>query len=416
MRIVIRTVLILVVFGLSLQLVSCQLRPSQKDHELAVYPEGIAGAPQVRILVRDQLLQTTLTVDGPYEILAEPPDPSQPRLGFASGPVTVVVKPTIEGFILGDPSARAPYARICIKGLGGTKIEVDGKDYGREIILLRELPSENNAKPFLRVIARVDIESYLTGVVPNEMYAHWQVEALRSQCVASRTYALYKIETRKNHGFDLRNTTASQVWEPEATHNPLINMVVNSTRGIVMSDAYRLFPAYFSSQCGGETKDGADVFISRHINPLTGVTCPYCRSQARAWNLTLSLGEIQNRLVQRGYKIGRVTGLKALDNLGRPITDITRVYDITVEHDGVGKLKTIPALRFRSAIGTGTGGIASTFFSVSVTGDTATFTGLGNGHGVGMCQYGAQLLASQGKSYREILAHYYTGHTLVKLW
>ncbi|MFH0910958.1 MAG: SpoIID/LytB domain-containing protein [Planctomycetota bacterium] len=420
-----RVFLLVVAAGLVLELVSCRNASTLRERTLAVYPEHIDGDSQIRVLVRSGLSEAALTVSGGYEILSEPPDPAKPVLGAvreSSAPsVTVSVRPTEQGLKLGRNET--PYAAVRIRALQGARLAVNGEDIGKEVVLRRVSMKPGSASgPFaLQVVARVGIEEYLAGVIPNEMYTHWPLEALRAQCVASRTYALYKMRTRTHLDWDVYNTVASQVWKPSPQGSPIVNMAVNSTRGIVMTDNFRLFPAYFSAQCGGETKNAERVFISRHIAPLTGVRCPYClgRPGAENWTFSLPVEEIENRLKNGGYPVGLIRNIQALDENGRILRSRGRVYDVTLEHEVEGKVRmlTLPLENvFRRLVGAGRGELASSYFSVSVRDGLATFTGRGFGHGVGLCQYGAQYLAKEGKSYQEILEYYYGGHTRVRLY
>ena len=336
-------------------------------------------------------------------------------------PVQVTVAPTIKGVRLGR--TEVPYGAVSVRATGEAPLEVNGEPLAREVLFYRLVPRADAPEDELRVqvVARVGMEAYLTGVVPHEMPAHWPVEALRAQCVASRTYAYYKIRTRTDRRWDVKDSSASQVWRPGRVRNPIVNMVVNSTRGVVMTDNWRLFPAYFSAECGGSTKDGVHVFINRHIAPLTGVRCPHCDGPpgAREWLYEVPVDELAVRLRRAGYDVGRIRRLRALDEHGRTRTDMGPVYDVTVEHevDDHVRMLTLPAeTRFRGAIGNRRDQLASTFFSVTIRDGMARFTGRGHGHGVGLCQYGARHLADEGASYQAILDYYYVGNTLVRLW
>jgi stage II sporulation protein D len=146
---------------------------------------------------------------------------------------------------------------------------------------------------------------------------------------------------------------------------------------------------------------------STKIPFLGGVSCRYCLDAPTAsWDVTLSLAKIEVLLRAGGVS---VTGL-------RDITPGSR--------NGSGRLSTvrlatargnqeIPTTSFRKAVGYTV--IRSTNFAVSVSGDSARFTGSGYGHGVGLCQWGARSRAADGFSYREILAYYYPGTVLRKV-
>jgi stage II sporulation protein D len=135
--------------------------------------------------------------------------------------------------------------------------------------------------------------------------------------------------------------------------------------------------------------------------------------------LVLPLEAIAERLAARGFQVGRITGLRALDADARTREEMGRVYDVTVLHEGAGRMLTVPALTFRAAMNQGAVGeqrFYSTYFRIDMRRGEAVFEGRGHGHGVGLCQYGARHLARQGRSYAEILAWYYNGHHLVRLW
>lgn len=423
LRLLLRVLLVAAAVAGAAQITSCRLRPPPQERDLAVYPDAIEGSPEIRVLVRDDLKEATVAAEGAYTIEAVPADPAKHPLGSARGPVAAQVRPTARGFVLGDPNnpkANAPYPHIRFRAAAGGRITVDGVDYGGAVDLVRVMPAGGAAaKPLMRVVALVDLERYLVGVVPHEMYSHWPAEALRAQCIASRTYALYKIKTRARLAFDVRDTAASQVWKPTGGGSAIINTVVNSTRGIVMTDNWRLFPAYFSAQCGGETKNGADVFVSREISPLSAVRCPFCGenpSELHRWSCEIPAAEIRQRLARRGRTVGEVRAVRALDDKGRVMQGAGRVYDVSIEHDGPGRMLVLPAETFRYAMGPGRDRVASSFFSAEMRGGVLRLIGRGHGHGVGMCQYGARRLAEDGRGHRAILQHYYRGHTLVKLW
>jgi len=413
MRRILRIVAVLAAAALILQIASCRVPDRETGSDLSVYPDELPDVPKVRVLLKSGLRESVLGVEGEYEIRAWPVDPEAELLGRGSGPVTVRVRPEVKGVRLG--SRATDYAGLSIRSLGDGRLTIDGGYYGPEAVFLRRIP-RGGGEPFLRVVVPVDLEQYLVGVVPNEMPSYWPVEALRAQCVASRTFALYKIRTRARLDYDVTATTASQVWKHDEDGIPLINMVVNSTRGVVMTDSFRLFPAYFSAQCGGATKDGVDVFVSRHIAPLTGVECPYCAGEpgARTWTSEIRLDELTALLQQAGLPVGTVRRVRPLDRNRLQLDRIGPVYDVALDHDGPGRVSVIAAMRFRRILGAER--LRSTWFGVSRRGERIVFEGRGNGHGVGLCQYGARRLAREGADYRAILDHFYNGHTLVRLW
>ncbi|MHC4885330.1 MAG: SpoIID/LytB domain-containing protein [Planctomycetota bacterium] len=395
----------------------------QHPSPLAVYPEPGQKSPRVRILIRTKIKEAEVKVTGKYELLTLASTGEEQRIGGGSHAVTVTIKPGQKGIHLGSPLA--PHDLIAIRPLSGCQILVDQINYGGEVAFYRHTPTDRNQPVTLRLLVLLDLEQYLIGVVPAEMPASWPVAALQAQTIASRSYALYKIKTRAHLPFDVRATTASQVWRPALQKNPIINMAINSTRGLVLTDQYRLFPAYFSSRCGGITKDGVNVFVSRHIAPLSGVRCPYCQSQKGAergaWQFSMIVEELERRLRDQGYSIGRITRIRSMDAEHRTFSGLGRVYDVAIEHTLDGKSKaseiSLSAQHFRRIVGGGKRQLASTYFSMAIEEGEIRFEGRGFGHGVGFCQYGSRHLALQEKyDFRDILNHYYHGHTLARLW
>ena len=413
-----RSVVICLPAFLAMYLISCGRVPSQRERDMAVYPGGLSGVPRVRVLISQNLPDVQLSVDGPYSISAQPADPQSPQIGSGDKPVTVRVSPLAKGLKLG--AAEVTYSAVTVSPVGSTRLTVADTPFDGPVTFIRSV-RDVNGKPVLGVnlVVSMNIEEYLAGVVPSEMPANWPTQALKAQCVAARTYALYKIQTRADQLFDVTSTQASQVWKPQNRHNAAINAVVNETRGVVMTDNYRLFPAYFSRQCGGITKNGAGVFISRHINPLSEVKCPYCQGKpgAEQWEYRVSLDSLAQKLKTNGYKdMGTISSITGLDENGRAVDGIERVYDVQVQHSGPSRTALIPAMNFRRIIGGGQKEMASTFFSTATEGGMVVFRGRGHGHGVGMCQYGAAQLAGDGKTYQEILRWYYPQCLLVRIW
>lgn len=415
MKSLVRALLVLILLSFALQLVSCRFKTSDRLGELAVYPENIKNVPDIRVLIDDNQKEALVSVSGKYEIYnTQDTENSRPK-GSGEGPVVVSITAAKEGIKLGK--TLTAYDRILIKPLENSILKLNGINYGSDLFFIKQ-PDSKESQPRLRIIADIDIEEYLVGVVPSEMPSYWPVEALRAQAICARSYAFYKIKTRGHLDYDVKRTVASQVWNPSHKGSPVINMVVNSTKGIVLTDNWRLFPAYFSAECGGETKDGVNVFISRHISPLTGVDCPYCKTEAREWQVELPLKELEKYLKGSGRNIGNIRSIKALDNLRRSRENMGRVYDVIIYHDATIGMLTMPALHFRALLNNNLKDtkVKSTFFDLSIKDGILYIKGKGNGHGVGMCQYGARHLAKNNYGYKDILNYYYSGNTLVKLW
>jgi SpoIID/LytB domain protein len=264
------------------------------------------------------------------------------------------------------------------------------------------------------VVNVVDIEQYLAGVVGAEMPSWWYKAALRAQCVASRTYALYQLHLRGNSGrWDLADDQSSQVYGGVIRESRRVNEAVNETHGVVLVSNWKgkekIFPTYYSSTCGGHTQDAAAVF-GENLPPLKGTACPYCGKVARRekyrWSgLTIAKEDISKRLIKRYSSLA----------------DLDRIVDVKVvarsEYGRVEKLeligknghsRNIGAEDFRLAVSTREKPLLSSWYKLIDAGKEWRFDdGHGWGHGVGMCQCGSQQMALLGNDSIAILKHYY---------
>jgi stage II sporulation protein D len=265
-------------------------------------------------------------------------------------------------------------------------------------------------------VVEMDLEDYLVGVVAAEMPADFHLEALRAQAVAARTYALYRLgEQRETPGQDADLSSdfrSGQAWmsaealrERWGWYNYLqkrwrIISSVEATKGEVLTyQGKPIFAAYHSTS-GGETQDSGEYF--NELAYLRGVPSP---------------GEEGSPYYQTSKYVSwqEVASLLNIDIPTESLLDLTALFCIT-EHYPTGRVKTVEALghsftgrQIREKLG-----LRSNWFTVATSSDGVLFETKGNGHGVGMSQYGAQGMAMRGYSYRDILHHYYTGVELVK--
>jgi stage II sporulation protein D len=147
-------------------------------------------------------------------------------------------------------------------------VEADGTRY-RGTLEVR--PAEDGR---LTVVNVVNLEDYLRGVVPNELSpeAFPQVEALKAQAVAARTYALAHLGEYSSKGYDVCATAACQVYRGQSSERPLTDRAVEQTRAVVATWHGRPIRAYYTSTCGGHTEDGSEIFDD-DAPYLRGVVC-----------------------------------------------------------------------------------------------------------------------------------------------
>jgi len=233
-------------------------------------------------------------------------------------------------------------------------------------------------------------EAYLRSVLGSEMYSRWPMNALMAQAVAARTYLLYTSAAKG------RLSLLDMAYKGTAAESRDTDLAVELTRGIIMTYDGRLFPAYFSSTCGGRTCPGEKVFGKSASAVFHSVPCEWCKdSPAYEWKARIPAARIAEALADRG--LARVDSIEPQDT-GED------GYATTVLVNG--KLS-IDANAFRLAVGAGE--LKSTRFTVHRDGADFVFTGRGYGHGVGLCQWGAYGLAKAGRAWEQILHYYYFG-------
>ena len=164
----------------------------------------------------------------------------------------------------------------------GEALSVDGASYRG---LLEVLAAPDGT---VTVVNAVNLEDYLRGVVPNELspQAFPQIEALKAQAVAARTYALRNRGQFQARGYDICATPACQVYRGRGTENPLSDRAVEETRGVVATYHSGMINALYTSTCGGHTENGSNIFEGEDTPYLHGVACLPERS---AWSSIRSL-------------------------------------------------------------------------------------------------------------------------------
>jgi stage II sporulation protein D len=279
----------------------------------------------------------------------------------------------------------------------------------------------------LMVVNRLAVEDYLRGVVPLEIgtLAAADSAAMQAQAVAARSYAFVRLSDPTPRAFDLRPTTADQVYGGMSAETDVANDAIDATRGMVITWQGRVVDAPFSATCGGSTADAAEVwggsgapYLKRVSDQVGSSTRFYCDGGSRfRWTRTLSAGQLNGALAQylKQYASVPASGpgpARAITILNRGPSG--RVAVIEVETDR--GFFPVRGDDIRSVLRV-TGGepLSSTYFSSAPEYDrnglisSVTLRGQGFGHGVGMCQWGAIGRARAGQSFREILGTYYPG-------
>lgn len=253
----------------------------------------------------------------------------------------------------------------------------------------------------LQLVNSVPLEAYTAGVVQAEAGREHHQEYYKLQAVSCRTYALTNQRKHLPEGFELCDGVHCQVYHGRCRNDSIL-MAVDATHSLVLVDSdIRIIHATFHSNCGGETVNAEDLW-SKSEPYLRATTDTFClRAPQATWERTLSRSEWLGYLQRRhGVGPGDSVRLRAVLNYEPQCRDL---YLGNVQPG-------IPLKHVREDLK-----LRSTFFSVRSEGDKVVLTGRGFGHGVGLCQEGAMRMAKAGRSYTDILHHYYTDVHLVEI-
>lgn len=250
----------------------------------------------------------------------------------------------------------------------------------------------------------MDLEDYIIGVVAGEMPASFSLEALKAQAVASRTFALYKMESNKD--YVLSTTINDQVYltqddmknkwgnDYEYYYNRVKEAVLD-TEGEVLTYNGKLASTYYFAISNGYTDDALTVF-QEDRDYLVSVESPWDKDYQSYTSLyTMNKSDFCSKLEITCGDI-QVSQVNRADN--------HYVREVTINGKAFTGIQVFQKLNLKS-----------TDFTITSKGDTVEIQTLGFGHGVGMSQYGAQGMANDGYLYQDILKHYYQNTEITKL-
>jgi len=264
------------------------------------------------------------------------------------------------------------------------------------------------------------LDEYLFGVLAAEASVENEFAALKAQAVVSRTYALSNLRRHARDGYDFCNTTHCQrfLQVTQANARPdfheLVRRAVADTGGEVLRDARGSLASevFFSTSCGGQTANLHTLWGSPAREPYQrgGVSDEYCAAMPhRRWTDAIPVAHLARALREDartdvGARVERLSVVK------RDATGRVEQLAITGERRRV----VVRGWDFKIVVGRTLGWslLKSSRFEVLRAGDKFVFRGSGFGHGLGLCQSGAHVMASRGASYRQILAYYFPSTTV----
>ena len=355
-------------------------------------------------------------------------DPAGARLAMVPAGERWQASPAPGGIGVTSTSGAASAAaeRVVVAALAsGDPVQVNGRPYRGVVEVLR-------GRAGVTVVNRLGMEAYLLGVVSAEMgrRSAAEREALRAQAVVSRTYAHRNLRRWAAQGFDVQGSVSDQVYGGVAAETPEGREAVASTSGWVLTQGGTPIDAFFYSTCGGRTAEGTEVFRAANRSYLRSVSdvaedgSAYCAISPRyRWREEWS-GEALLATLRRTLPTA----------VGTPPERVAAVNDVRVAYrTGSGRVGQLAiALRqgevrvegpqVRSVLRTPAGELLrSNAFELAVTGAGGRVSRLvaeggGAGHGVGFCQWGAVGRSRAGHDFQRILAAYYPGVTVERLY
>ncbi|HET7232907.1 MAG TPA: SpoIID/LytB domain-containing protein [Longimicrobium sp.] len=322
-------------------------------------------------------------------------------------------------------SRRGLASPVVVRAADGGVVELRGVAY-RGAVLVHAAGRRG-----LTFVNRLDMESYLLGVVPRELgqVDESVYEAIKAQAVAARTYAVKNMGRRTELGFDVYATTADQVYGGVAAEKEIVSRGVRETAGEVLTYGGRPIDAYYHSTCAGRTAAIDEVWNVNPVPYLVSVVDVDPRT-GEAWDRASSrfswterwshdqLVTVLNRTLADSLRGRRIREIQDLDVVSR--TQSGRVRALRLSTDA-GTF-TLGRDRVRWILVPARGGtLNSSKFDVRVERSGGQVTqivaeGGGWGHGIGMCQVGALGRARGGQDYRTILDAYYPGTRLERMY
>lgn len=257
-------------------------------------------------------------------------------------------------------------------------------------------------------IEEVPLEEYIVGVLAGEMPVYFELEALKAQAVASRSYVLKRLEYNKDNEYDVVDSVLNQVylddnylkeaWGKDYVVNiNKLRTAVNETIDEYLEYNGEIIDALFFSTSNGYTEDASVVF---------NLELPYLKSVESKWDAqtssvfnsqkTISLQEFYEKL---GLQYKSKLSFNVLER-----SDTNRIIKLEINGNMLNATDVYNKL-----------GLRSTDFNLTQVGTNVIIDTKGYGHGVGMSQYGALGMAKEGYNYKQILEYYYSGAEIKKI-
>lgn len=280
-------------------------------------------------------------------------------------------------------------------------LSLDGRMFRGKLNLYPGLHQDD-----IRVVNELPLEEYLVGLINYEISSLWMLEALKAQVVAARTYAFFQKTKRAGELYDLDSNENDQMYGGIQREDSRSQMAVQQTEREILVYQGRPIFAVYSACCGGKTAS-PDLLWTGSLPYLQSRECNFCLDSPHFfWNWEVSAERLGKRLGPAGFAEIRVRAIKILER-----SPSQRVLRLVVWGDRSRLL--LSGKDFRRFLGFDR--LRSTKFAVKKEKGIFSFSGLGWGHGAGLCQWGAKGMAEAGADYRAILKYYYRGVAFRKI-
>jgi stage II sporulation protein D len=374
------------------------------EKELKDYEEGKAFvddtflfsdymfSPQIRVLVLQSEDPVIFSSKGVLSLYLD------------NGTCETIVKPETDtvfsvrdNFLTVDNLPAGQFVRL--KSDNEQNVKVNGLSYRGEI-------GVSTVDGQIFVINSLDLEEYLYGVIPREISPSWPEQALKTQAVAARTYALYHMIMRKHEIYDVFSTTSSQVYGGKVSEHPSAIRAVDQTKGEVLICNGKLVLALYHANSGGRTEQMGNVWPGGYTY-LKSVKDDFSiKRPGYSWDKKLEMAEIEKCFKKFGLDISSIVNIVPVER-----AESGRIKKLEIIHESGSFF--LSGNSFRLMVGPAR--IKGSNFEVKKEKEKFSFSGTGYGHGVGMSQWGVNSMAKKGYSYGQILKFYYPKAVVSKL-
>jgi stage II sporulation protein D len=406
--------------------------------------EGVGSRPEpmIRVRIANQSKGIELAGRGPWLIAVA---------GARSGEVLqgpVMIQASKGGIRLTDRGGS-------VRGFGPETVVYAGpvvgpnEKSGQEIVsvgrtrypgTLRLHPRPDVGGDVFDVVSVVEIERYIPGVIAKELLPHWDEKAFMAQAVAARTFALSRRESARSSDrwYDVDDSSFDQVYGGLTGLRVAIR-AAEATRGVVLTESGRLAGAYYSSTCGGKPALAEQIWPSNipaiqnvafNTEPIPHNTYGrdvLCDSAPLyEWEIARRTGELGDRIrawaKKNDHEIRKLGTLSDIVVSQKSANGRALIFVLT---DTNRRSATITAERLRAACNSSQRGLSDVSSIAMLHSGDVSFDvgkrvtrvkGNGFGHGVGLCQYCAQAMASRGDDWRLLLESFYPDADLIRIY